>query len=585
MAQINKFTIRRIVKKRDYAHERLVYNENYESVLEQLLEKKSQRVLNRKELKAKKRLYMLEIAATDPDNRMEARKSEMDFYLEKTSMDRRAVEQTYARLERKQADITAKVEMNKVMAGHMENDAEHMRNDVPILRKTASELRDAARQTGLAKMNVSDPAKALELSMQIKDYTEKAQYAEKNARLYERQIPKIEKKIRKMTDREQGLLDEVQELEKKAAEKRKAACTAFARIDSKTEAYEKKLDVTFPRNDHSKALDADIARYETAQKAEDLKIDAFKKKTELKNQTTMKKAREKIARDKHRYQTIFDTSLQTLLSHHESIEMDGDHILSIRNMVMHFAGVKAVDDVSFDIKRGEIFGLIGPNGAGKTTLFNCITQFYKPTGGQVFYRDEFGYVTNLLDYASHDIIKTGIVRTFQNLELVLDLPVLDNLLIAAHTFMGANITQQFLHTKGMRDEEQVYRIQAQRILKRLNLEQYQYLPPRGLPYGILKKVELARTLMAKPKLIILDEPAAGLNGTETEDFAGTIRQIRDEYDCTVFLVEHDMGLVMSICDTVCAISFGKKLAIGTPEFIQNDPAVQEAYLGVKEATT
>ncbi|HOW37817.1 MAG TPA: ABC transporter ATP-binding protein [Bacillota bacterium] len=254
-------------------------------------------------------------------------------------------------------------------------------------------------------------------------------------------------------------------------------------------------------------------------------------------------------------------------------------LLRLQNLSMRFGGLLAVDNLSFDVKQGEIFGLIGPNGAGKTTIFNCITRFYRPTSGEMFYRRNAVEVIRLNDFPVHQIIRQGIVRTFQNVELVWELSVLDNLLVAAHTVYRSGFFAQLLHTPGLRREENVLKAKALGVLQTLGLSAYAYAFPYGLPYGILKKIELARTLMANPRLIILDEPAAGLNDKETEELAVLIRKIRDDYKCTIFLVEHDMGLVMDICDTVCAISFGRMLAIGTPAAIQADPLVRAAYLG------
>jgi branched-chain amino acid transport system ATP-binding protein len=254
-------------------------------------------------------------------------------------------------------------------------------------------------------------------------------------------------------------------------------------------------------------------------------------------------------------------------------------ILKIDRLSMHFGGLKAVDDLSFEVKKGEIFGLIGPNGAGKTTVFNCITRFYKPTSGNMYFRNHLNEPISLNNYKVHNVIKEGIVRTFQNVELIWELNVIDNLLVAAHTLYRTGFFGQLFSSRKLKREEIVMTQKAMKILVDLELTNYQYMYPLGLPYGILKKVELARTLMVNPKLIILDEPAAGLNDVETEGLANTIRKIRQEYDATIFLVEHDMGLVMEICDTVCAISFGKKLAIGTPKEIQSSKVVRDAYLG------
>lgn len=267
------------------------------------------------------------------------------------------------------------------------------------------------------------------------------------------------------------------------------------------------------------------------------------------------------------------------------IEVEGDtpiqsdEILRLDDLSMHFGGLKAVDHLSFAVKRGEIFGLIGPNGAGKTTVFNCITRFYKPTGGNVYYRNRQNLALNLNEFKVHNVIKEGIVRTFQNVELIWELPVIDNLLVAAHTLYRTGFFGQLLNVKRLRREESVLRAKAAKILADLELTPYSYMYPLGLPYGILKKVELARTLMINPQLIILDEPAAGLNDVETLHLAETIKKIRTDYHATIFLVEHDMGLVMDVCDTICAISFGKKLAIGTPNEIQQSKIVRDAYLG------
>ncbi len=257
-------------------------------------------------------------------------------------------------------------------------------------------------------------------------------------------------------------------------------------------------------------------------------------------------------------------------------------VLDVKDLCMYFGGVKAVDGLSFQVKKGEIFGLIGPNGAGKTTVFNCITQFYKPTAGQLHFENKSGQVVDLNHEKVHDVILQGIVRTFQNVEVIRELSVLDNLLIAGHRQYTANLAQQALHLPILRQEEKVVRERAMKVLDFMGLSTYKDWYAMGLPYGVLKKIEIARTLMCDPQLIILDEPAAGLNDTETAELSKLIRRIQQEYGCTILLVEHDMGLVMDICDTVCAISFGKLLAMGTPEQVQADKDVQSAYLGVSE---
>lgn len=271
-------------------------------------------------------------------------------------------------------------------------------------------------------------------------------------------------------------------------------------------------------------------------------------------------------------------TLETSMDQAEAALPEGV-ILRLEDLSMHFGGLKAVNQLSFDVKRGEIFGLIGPNGAGKTTVFNCITRFYKATSGKIYYRNRFGEALDLANFKVHQVIQEGIVRTFQNVELIWELNVLENLLVAAHTLYKTKFFGQLFNIKRLRKEDQIMRQKAKQILNDLNLSNYTYFYPLGLPYGILKKVELARTLMVNPDLIILDEPAAGLNDLETEGLKETIKTIQKQYNATIFLVEHDMGLVMDVCDTVCAISFGKKLAIGTPKDIQQNKTVREAYLG------
>jgi branched-chain amino acid transport system ATP-binding protein len=278
-------------------------------------------------------------------------------------------------------------------------------------------------------------------------------------------------------------------------------------------------------------------------------------------------------------QKLIDLLKQDHSSENLLEKLDNEHILKIENLTMMFGGLKAVDDLSFEVKQNEIFGLIGPNGAGKTTVFNCITQFYKPNAGNLYYKNRNQEVVSLTSFKVHDVIKQGIVRTFQNVELIFELSVLDNMLVGAHSMYKSKFFTQLFHLPRLLREEVIMKTKALNILKDLGLYVYKDFYPIGLPYGILKKIELARTLMTNPNLIILDEPAAGLNDMETKDLAQTIRKIQKTYNCTIFLVEHDMQLVMDICDTICAISFGKKLAIGAPREIKNNKVVQEAYLG------
>ncbi len=260
-----------------------------------------------------------------------------------------------------------------------------------------------------------------------------------------------------------------------------------------------------------------------------------------------------------------------------------DVILHVDDLCMVFGGLRAVDHLSFTLKKNQIYGLIGPNGAGKTTVFNCITQFYKSNTGKILFRTPKGTVINLNDIRVDDVIKLGLTRTFQNVELIKDLTILENVLIGSHTEFTTSLADEIFRTrKNARQEADLVK-KAEEILEFLGIGQLKQLYAMALPYGIAKKVELARTLMSGPSLIILDEPAAGLNEEETLELANTLRTIRGRFGCTILLVEHDMRLVMDVCDEICAISFGKLLAIGNPQQIQKNPVVQEAYLGKADA--
>ncbi|MFP4483624.1 MAG: ABC transporter ATP-binding protein [Spirochaetaceae bacterium] len=253
-------------------------------------------------------------------------------------------------------------------------------------------------------------------------------------------------------------------------------------------------------------------------------------------------------------------------------------ILELDGVTMTFGGLKAVDGLSFTVYEGEIVGLIGPNGAGKTTVFNCVTQFYKEYTGTIRLYGGNGPI-DLRTLPVTAVVQQGVTRTFQNLELVRDLSILDNVMVGSHTQFETGIISHLLKTPKARREEREMQEKAADILDFLGIGHLKDVYVAGQPYGILKKIEIARTLMSEPRLIILDEPAAGLNDQETNELDALIYRIRDHFKTSILLIEHDMGLVMNICDRVCAINFGRFLAMDVPAKIQTNPLVQEAYLG------
>lgn len=259
--------------------------------------------------------------------------------------------------------------------------------------------------------------------------------------------------------------------------------------------------------------------------------------------------------------------------------MSKQPVLEIKDVVMRFGGLTAVDHLNLTINENEIVGLIGPNGAGKTTVFNCVTQFYDTYEGAIHLTTEQGDHVDLKTKKVTEIIDLGLVRTFQNVELIPDLSVVDNVLIGAHNKYKTGLIQHLLHTPKVRKEEAQMYEKADEVLEFMGLQDIRDHMVQGQPYGILKKIEVARTLMSDPRLIILDEPAAGLNDSETDELETLFYKIRDQYNASVLLIEHDMGFVMNICDRVAAINFGKNLATDTPANIQQHPKVQEAYLG------
>lgn len=271
------------------------------------------------------------------------------------------------------------------------------------------------------------------------------------------------------------------------------------------------------------------------------------------------------------------------------MKSDGTEVLKLERVTKQFGGLTAVDDVTFNIREGEIFGLIGPNGAGKTTIFNLINGVYALSAGKIlFYGKTIGEGAKerkkILKLKPFQIADMGISRTFQNIRLFRNLSVYDNVLIACHRSANYGLFEPLLRLKGTRfaRQEKVLRHKADELLDFMGLMFYRDVISDNLPYGLQRKLEIARALALEPKLLLLDEPAAGMNPEETSSLMQMIRSIRDQFNLTVLIIEHHMDLIMGVCDRIHVLNFGKSLAEGTPDQVQSSPAVIEAYLGVQD---